>query len=648
MLNILQKIRRQATVSLLTAAGLLVGFSLAGLNTTAAPGIAVTSVATATAPAASTSAIVATSTTAHTSATSATATTVATASTSATAPTAVSGSYAAGTTDTKAEAAALKATRLVITEADDNDVITSVSGSVLFAVNTTNVPVGSPFIAELRHNILPRITNQGLELCRIEVRGAASPEGSIENNERLAKGRTQAIIDTITSILPTAGRDIMNVASVTEDYEYLIELMTEAHDPDTQFVSDSYNTWKHNIADLKWTLMTYRNRALWNRLLREYFPQLRATRVKLFFRERVPVMPDPCACCGKTECICTGKPLADGTKTSCHCASSDDCECVEKPVCHCSEGTTCVCRTGDRLCQCNQAPHRTCHCTGNGDAPHSSCHDSDGCVCMTDSTTCRCAMNDSIGCYCIPFTTPIVKTKSHRRPVMAISTNLLYDAWYQPDYGFAPMWNGKIEFYPRKGHFTYALGFANPYWHKWNEHKFFQIRNYEIEGRWYHHFDRESGQRWGWYVGAAIDNNIFGIGLSDTRGWQGEGLGGQVTGGYVLPLSRCKGWKLEFNLGAGFYQTNYDPYIFDDPYADSGIHGEYNPPTANPQEPDKLHYYYKWYGSAADFKKRQHRFRWMGPTQIGISLKYDILWKRQGRRGISFRHHEQRKEVDND
>lgn len=437
------------------------------------------------------------------------------------------------------------------------------AASVVFRVNKTDIAPDNAFLRQIRQKVLPRIEALGLELCRIDIRGAASPEGPIDNNRRLAVARANVLRDSITAILPAASGDITHIASVTEDYELLVNDMELAQDPDAALVKSIVSQWLYAPLILKQKLIAAKGHTLWPRLLKVYFPSLRATRVILYFH----VAPETAPRIEPLRLVET-LPHPDTRKTISLPASIPPLYFETE-----EEGTV------------------------------------------------------------------------HRRPVLAVSTNLLYDLWYMPDFGFAPMWNGRIEYYPYRdrrslwNHTSFAISFTNPYYHKWDEHKFFQIRNYEIEARWYHHYDSEWQQRYGWYLGAALDNNIYGIGLSDTRGWEGEGLGGQITGGYVLPLDKCKSWKLEFNLGLGIYGTRYDPYIYDDPFKDANVgHGEYDPSTFHPDP--ELHYYYKWYGSAADFRKRQHRFIWMGPTQIGISLKYDLLWKRKQRHGVSFRHTE--------
>lgn len=473
-----------------------------------------------------------------------------------------------------AEQAAIEGTKHLYIDTED-DIIRTVRGSVVFRVNRTEIDPDAAFVKLLREELLRDVEAQHLELYRIDVRGAASPEGPIKNNERLARGRTRVLVDTITSILPSVTADLMNSASVTEDYEYLVQMMAEANDPDTELVRSICEKWKHSIPDLKWSLFTAKKRTLWPRLLKEYFPQLRATRVILYFRERAPKEP---ASPTLPEVVVSGSDsvVANPCRPGAGAAPDDQCPCCKAKSCQCEK----------------------------------------------DSIGCRCHEHriDSIA-------EPVEeKTYEHRRPLMSIGTNLLYDAFYMPRFGMAPMWNGRLEYYPLKGHFTYAIAYTNPYYHKWNKYKFFQIRNYEVEARFYFRKTTEADYR-GWYMSVAADVNKYGIGLGKRDGREGEGIGAQLTAGYVLPLNKCHAWKLHFTIGAGYYYSKYDPYLY-------GI-------------PDKFghyedgDYYYDTDLYRDQFKKRQHRFTWFGPTQVGISLSYDFLWRKE-RGGASFRHHEKK------
>ena len=40
------------------------------------------------------------------------------------------------------------------------------------------------------------------------------------------------------------------------------------------------------------------------------------------------------------------------------------------------------------------------------------------------------------------------------------------------------------------------------------------------------------------------------------------------------------------------------------------------------------------------FKRRQHNYHWFGPTRAGITLIYDLLYRRIAKPGISFNAHE--------
>ena len=188
-----------------------------------------------------------------------------------------------------------------------------------------------------------------------------------------------------------------------------------------------------------------------------------------------------------------------------------------------------------------------------------------------------------------------------------------YDRW-------CPIPNIAVEYYPLRGHFTYGASFDCPWWQSYDAHKYFQIRNYQVEARYYFRKGdielRPEGKGAafkGFYLQAYGHVGVFGICLDSQRGWEGEALGGGIGAGYVLPLSKKGHWRLEFQLQAGVLFGGYDPYQFENP--------------VNPAYRDHL-YYYDWTGSPSLFKKRQHRFSWIGPTRIGITLSYDLLYRK--------------------
>ena len=81
----------------------------------------------------------------------------------------------------------------------------------------------------------------------------------------------------------------------------------------------------------------------------------------------------------------------------------------------------------------------------------------------------------------------------------------------------------------------------------------------------------------------------------------------------MLPLTRKGHWRLEFQLQAGIFHCKYDPYQYEN--------------TVNPDYHDDL-YYYKWSDDPDLFKKRQYRFTWIGPTRVGVTLSYDLLYRK--------------------
>ncbi len=441
---------------------------------------------------------------------------------------------------------------------------------ISFPVNQYRIPDTSTFVRELREEIVPEARRQGLTLTSVMMRGAASPEGTLRYNTLLAQRRLQAVLDLVRADLPQVDNDSIGThGSIAEDYPYLVKLMRETDDPDLALVDSLVTLYiNKDVALLKQKLQTLRGGRLWKRMLRQYFPQLRTTHIVLVFRR-----PD------SEELVILEKPTPK-TATALPFPSADG---LPKEVA-------------------------------------------------------------TVAPLAIPMPPPLIAptatplTKRPRREFMSLKTNLLLDFAYVPGYDrFCPIPNVAVEFYPLHGHFTYGASFDCPWWQgDISNHKYFQVRNYQVESRYYFRSgdvdERGYGQGaafQGWYAQAYAHLALFGLGFSEKRGWQGEGGGAGLGGGYVLPLSKDGHWRLDFGLQVGYFRCKYDPYQFLCP--------------VDPTEHDQL-YYYKWTGEADLFRKRQYRWTWFGPTRIGITLSYDLLYRKRDKKGASFRKWEKTKE----
>ena len=224
-----------------------------------------------------------------------------------------------------------------------------------------------------------------------------------------------------------------------------------------------------------------------------------------------------------------------------------------------------------------------------------------------------------------------------RREFLSVKSNLLFDLAYMPGYNrWCPIPNVAVEYYPLSGHFTYGASFDCPWWQHYWKHKYFQIRNYQLETRYYlkpngpykadktgkpsRPYDPKKPAFAGFFLMAYAHAVLYGIAFSADRGWMGEGAGAGIGAGYVMPLSRNGHWRLELAAQAGFFTTKYDPFQYENP--------------VNPLYRDHL-YYYKWTLKSNLFKKRQYRFNWIGPTRVAVTLSYDLLYRRIQKKGVS-------------
>ena len=168
-----------------------------------------------------------------------------------------------------------------------------------------------------------------------------------------------------------------------------------------------------------------------------------------------------------------------------------------------------------------------------------------------------------------------------------------------------------MEYYPLRGHYTYNAGFTWTTHRHWNDNKFFQIRDLQLELRRYF---KGGGAFIGPYLGVYAEGTVYGIGFSKTRGWEGEGGGGGLTAGWTWKLNRKGNLRLEVSASLGVFVTRYDPYVYGNPITGS--------------EEDGL-YYYDYRGNTSEFKKRNHRMVWFGPTNAGLHITYDIIYRKK-------------------
>ena len=191
---------------------------------------------------------------------------------------------------------------------------------------------------------------------------------------------------------------------------------------------------------------------------------------------------------------------------------------------------------------------------------------------------------------------------------IAIRTNLLHDFLYVPQFGFAPGGNIQLEYYPLSGHYTFNAGFTFTNHRHWETHKFMQIRDAQLELRRYF---KGQGQFIGTYLSAYAEGMVYGIGFSETKGWEGEGGGAGLGLGHTFKLNKRGSLRMELSANFGFFLTRYDPYVWGN---GNVIDGKY---------------YYDYHGSISDFKRRNHQFLWFGPTNAGIHLTYDIIYRKK-------------------
>ena len=192
-----------------------------------------------------------------------------------------------------------------------------------------------------------------------------------------------------------------------------------------------------------------------------------------------------------------------------------------------------------------------------------------------------------------------------RIPVVAVSTNLIYDLTYIPGYGLTSIPSFSLEYYPAAGRWTFGADVEWPMWQHFDTHRFMQINNITLWGRRYFQPKDESFK--GLYLLGSLGVNRYGVGWND-KGWIGEGIDGSVGIGWKKYLGRSR-FFFDTGLALGLFWSRYDPYVY------SGEATGW--------------YYYDYTGKPADFTERSKRLLWFGPTRAYVSIGYDLFTRRR-------------------
>ena len=449
-----------------------------------------------------------------------------------------------------------------------DDEFFDIAGKIIFPINKYNLPKRDSLVIQLENEVFPLINRDSLELAYMILRGATSPEGPARWNKILGEKRAETILNFIKENLIMPLGDKFDMELDIEDYRTLCLMMRRTGDKDYGYVQAMCDQYLPKKQTARLKAILASARQ-GTMWLRLYREYFpRLRAARMVFFFYAPHK-------FKQPEVLDVTPLPQEPQDVQEPQEPQEPQDVQKP----QEGQ--VVQEGQE----------------------------------------------------IKLEEPI-DTRLFRREVLSVKTNLLLYGFYLPG-GYnrwCPIPNVALEYYPKHGHFTYGASIDFPWWRHYYEHKFFEVRNYQLEARYYFRSGdirkRIPGQGAafrGWYLQAYAGVGLFNICFDKDSGYEGEYLGGGIGAGYVLPLTKRGHWRLEFQLQAGVVYGKYDPYQWEN--------------LINPAVHDEL-YYYRWTGAAENFKLRQYRFSWIGPTRVGVTLTYDLLYDRIKKKGISFRSYE--------
>lgn len=195
------------------------------------------------------------------------------------------------------------------------------------------------------------------------------------------------------------------------------------------------------------------------------------------------------------------------------------------------------------------------------------------------------------------------KTLQPRKPLLGVSTNLIYDATFIPHYGFTSVPSFSIEYYPDRGNWTFGADVDWSHWLHYEGHRFNQIHNITLNARRYFKSGEDSFK--GLYLLGNINTVQYGLGW-DAKGWEGEAVGLSAGIGNKWRFARI---YIDVGVCVGALYSRFDPYVWG------------NDATK--------WYYYDYIGKPEDFRERSKSLLWLGPTRVWISIGFDLLMRKK-------------------
>ena len=402
------------------------------------------------------------------------------------------------------------------TPADDNAGDATAAGAVsgrsvvYYVVNEGEI---RPSYMDNEENLyeIRRILSGPANVRNIVVVGAASPEGSVEFNEKLSQHRAESFVKYLLEVCPEAEGKI-EIVSIGENWDGLREavLVDENLTPSQK---DEVLSIIDNEPDLNRREVRLRTSSAWNTVRDNILPRLRYSGIGRIEFEAVDT----------TSTV----PAADTTD-------------VQTPV-----DTTAVLPPADTTSVLPPADTTQVETPADTSAVVPPVDTSATAVTVPDNTV----------------TEPVkpVDVLKDYKTIFALKTNLLYDV--------ASALNFEVEV-PIADRWSVMVEDVFPWWETGNKYCF-QHWEIGVEPRfWFKPWDPEGKEKLrGFFVGPYLMSAKYDFQYDRSLNYQGEYWSAGISAGYAMPIGRKKRMNLEFNFALGYLQSDYRHYMPADDYS---------------------------------------------------------------------------------
>ena len=399
----------------------------------------------------------------------------------------------------------------------------------------------------------------------VTITGAASPDGYLERNERLAEGRALAIKNYIVNIHPHVNRDRIIIYSSGEDWDGLRRLVEEDYNIPNR--REALNILDMSLSgdEKRKKLQQLAAGRTYRYMLDNTFPYLRGGVACMIYYKQLPERKENYTVTNESDQVTNYANYNQSGQITNYNIAANEVNIVNNNARSlATERNTIVTDRNTIITDRNSiTTDRNAIATERNTIRRSEYDNQyqmpkravlsqyDTPLSRNNQYTNYSYRNDYKNAVNQRYKTDLYDyERLYEKTLVAVKTNLLFDA--------VTAINLELEV-PMGQSWSLAGEYIFPWWLRENKQNSFELISGALELRHWFGYRENRFQLTGWYGGVFVGGGYYDW-ERNTKGYQGEFFNAGLSGGYAHAISRDGRWRMEYALGAGLFRTKYREY----------------------------------------------------------------------------------------